>query len=103
MPRANPEQSPFARRRCATITVVSTPWQSHWHKHPGVRTGEQLSRGERSADRMRNVMGSWPFVFGFFAVMIVLQSPPAWASMSRYVRTARLLWSLVGVGTARRP
>jgi uncharacterized membrane protein len=36
-----------------------------------VRTGEQLSRGERSADRMRNVMGSWPFVFGFFAVMIV--------------------------------
>ena len=36
----------------------------------------------------------------FFAVMIVLQSPPAWASMSRYVRTARLLWSLVGVGTA---
>ncbi len=36
----------------------------------------------------------------FFAVMIVLQSPPAWASMSRYVRGARLAWSLVGVGTA---
>src|SRR6202041_2942946 len=27
--------------------------------------------GERAADRMRNVMGSWPFVFGFFAVMII--------------------------------
>src|SRR5579862_4679610 len=45
-------------------------WQSLWHKHPGVRTGDQLSLGERSADRMRNIMGSWPFVFGFFAVMI---------------------------------
>src|SRR5271165_476051 len=48
-------------------------WQTHWHKHPGVRTGDQLSLGERAADRMRNVMGSWPFVFGFFAVLI------AWA------------------------
>ena len=46
-------------------------WQSHWHKHPGVRTGDQLSLGERSADRMRNMMGSWPFVFTFFAVMMV--------------------------------
>jgi uncharacterized membrane protein len=46
-------------------------WKSHWHKHPGVRTGSELSLGERSADRMRNVMGSWPFVFAFFAVMIV--------------------------------
>jgi uncharacterized membrane protein len=36
-----------------------------------VRTGDQLSRGERAADRMRNMMGSWGFVFGFFAVMIM--------------------------------
>jgi uncharacterized membrane protein len=34
-----------------------------WHKHPAVRTGDQLSRGERAADRMRSVMGSWGFVF----------------------------------------
>jgi len=46
-------------------------WQTHWHKHPGVRSGEQLSLGERAADRMRNIMGSWPFVFGFFAIMII--------------------------------
>jgi uncharacterized membrane protein len=46
-------------------------WQTHWHKHPGVRSGDDLSLGERAADRMRNIMGSWPFVFGFFAVMIV--------------------------------
>ena len=48
-------------------------WESHWHKHPGVRSGTDLSFGERSADRMRNMMGSWPFVFSFFGVMI------AWA------------------------
>ena len=46
-------------------------WQTHWHKHPAVRSGEQLTRGERAADRMRSVMGSWPFVFSFFAVMII--------------------------------
>jgi uncharacterized membrane protein len=44
-------------------------WQTHWHRHPGVRSGDELSFGERSADRMRNLMGSWPFVFGFFGVM----------------------------------
>jgi uncharacterized membrane protein len=53
--------------------MAHTPWQSHWHKHPGVRSGDDLSRGERAADRMRNMMGSWGFVFSFFAVMI------AWA------------------------
>ncbi len=45
-------------------------WQTHWHKHPGVRSGDQLTLGERAADRMRGTMGSWPFVFGFFLVMI---------------------------------
>lgn len=33
-----------------------------WPKHPGVRSGEKLTRGERAADRLRNVMGSWAFV-----------------------------------------
>ena len=45
--------------------------RSHWHKHPGVRSGTDLTLGERAADRMRNMMGSWPFVFSFFAVMII--------------------------------
>ena len=48
-------------------------WQTHWHHHPGVRSGDQLTLGERAADRMRSMMGSWPFVFAFFGVMI------AWA------------------------
>jgi uncharacterized membrane protein len=50
--------------------VPTRPWESHWHRHPGVRSGGQLSLGERAADRMRNTMGSWPFIFGFFGVMI---------------------------------
>ncbi len=44
---------------------------SAWSKHPGIRTGASLSRGERAADTMRNGMGSWPFVFsalGFLAL-----------------------------------
>jgi uncharacterized membrane protein len=36
-----------------------------------VRSGDQLTLGERAADRMRAVMGSWPFVFCFFAIMII--------------------------------
>jgi len=45
-------------------------WQQQWSRHPVVRTGDQLSLGERAADRMRNGMGSWPFVFTFFGFMI---------------------------------
>jgi uncharacterized membrane protein len=48
-------------------------WKTQWHRHRGVRSGEELSLGERAADRMRNGMGSWPFVFAFFGFMI------AWA------------------------
>jgi uncharacterized membrane protein len=36
---------------------------SLWHRHPGVRSGEQLTIGEHAADRLRNGMGSWTFVF----------------------------------------
>jgi uncharacterized membrane protein len=35
-----------------------------WHRHPGVRTGDQLTFGERAADKVRNGMGSWWFVLG---------------------------------------
>ena len=49
----------------------SEGWRTAWHRHPGVRSGDQLTFGERAADRMRNLMGSWPFVFAFFGVMAV--------------------------------
>jgi uncharacterized membrane protein len=57
---------------CATMTFMANhAWQTHWHKHPGVRSGDELSVGEWAADRMRNMMGSWPFVFSFFGIMAV--------------------------------
>ena len=40
-----------------------------WHSHPAVRTGDQLTFGERSADVMRNAFGSWAFVGSFLAFM----------------------------------
>jgi uncharacterized membrane protein len=33
-----------------------------WHHHPAVRSGDELTVGERAADRLRNGMGSWTFV-----------------------------------------
>ena len=37
---------------------------SSWHRHPAIRSGDTLTRGERAADKLRNGMGSWGFVFG---------------------------------------
>ena len=45
-------------------------YQTNWQRHPAVRSGDQLTFGERAADAMRRGMGSWPFVFCFFGVMI---------------------------------
>ncbi len=59
--------------------MAEAGWQSLWHRHPGVRSGADLTLGERAADRMRNMMGSWPFVFSFFAVMI------AWAVVNTLI------------------
>ena len=42
---------------------------SFWHRHPGVRSGDQLTRGERAADLLRNSMGSWGFVFTALAFL----------------------------------
>lgn len=50
-----------------------TPWH---HKHPGVRSGSELTLGERAADKIRNGMGSWPFVFAFLGTMA------AWAAVN---------------------
>lgn len=44
---------------------------SLWREHPGVRTDGDLTLGERAADRLRNGMGSWAFVFGAIAFLAV--------------------------------
>lgn len=47
------------------------PRTTRWHLHPGVRHGEQLTFGERAADQVRNIMGSWPFVIAFLVFMAI--------------------------------
>lgn len=42
---------------------------TNWEAHPWVRTGSDLSLGERAADAVRDRMGSWTFVLVFTAVM----------------------------------
>jgi uncharacterized membrane protein len=47
-----------------TETVQSPQKAAHWwRQHPGVRAEGQLTTGELYADKMRNGMGSWAFVF----------------------------------------
>jgi uncharacterized membrane protein len=46
-------------------------FQTHWHQHPGVRSGDELTFGERAADAMRKGMGSWTFVGSFFLVLLL--------------------------------
>jgi uncharacterized membrane protein len=44
-----------------------------WEGHPGVRTGDQLTVGERAADRLKATFGSWTFLMllnGFIVVWI---------------------------------
>lgn len=55
----------------ASPPTTAGGWKSRWHEHPAVRSGGRLTRGERAADRMRAVMGSWRFVFAFFTVMVL--------------------------------
>lgn len=43
----------------------------HWEEHPWVRTGADLSIGERAADAVRDGMGSWPFVGAFCLAMAI--------------------------------
>ena len=54
---------PFQHPRRGFIT--------YWDSHPGVTSGDELTLGERAADKMRNTMGSWGFVFGFIGFMIL--------------------------------
>jgi uncharacterized membrane protein len=46
---------------------------ARWHEHPATSNygKDQLSFGQRSADLLRNVMGSWPFVFGALAFLAI--------------------------------
>src|SRR6476620_6337349 len=52
-----------------------TDHQKTWHEgHKAT-----LTRGQRAADIMRNGMGSWPFVGGFIAFMLIWAAINTWA------------------------
>ena len=55
--------------------------------HPAVRTGDQLTLGERSADKLRNGMGSWTFVFAALAFLAVWMLLNARAATRASIRT----------------
>ena len=66
---APPTQEPSRAERSAPGRGVSRRRRWHvlapgWAAHPGVRQRGELTLGERAADRLRNGMGSWGFVFG---------------------------------------
>jgi uncharacterized membrane protein len=50
---------------------VTARRRNPWRRHPGVRSGDRLTSGERAADVVRNGMGSWPFVFAFLGFMAI--------------------------------
>ena len=51
-----------------TNATHTRPQRSPWSRHPAFKD-KQLTLGERAADRVRNGMGSWPFVFIFLGSM----------------------------------
>lgn len=67
MASVEPDQTrpPFEPHRRS----IGRGFHSLWSHHPAVPAGDELTRGERAADAMRNQMGSWGFVFGFCAFL----------------------------------
>lgn len=51
----------------------------HWHAHPAVRTGSDLSFGERAADRLKAAFGTWSLlgliIGGITAWMLWVRDP----------------------------
>ena len=41
-----------------------------WHAHPHVRSGEDLTVGERAADSLKHWMGTWSILGGVAAVIV---------------------------------
>lgn len=57
-----------------------TPGTHLWHRHPAVRSGDQLTPGERAADVLKHSFGTWTALFSvgaIIAVWILLQGTSA--------------------------
>lgn len=71
----------------AVNDVGRTRRRRGWPAHPAVRTNDQLTMGERAADRMRNGMGSWAFVFAalvFLALWMVYNGLSGGSAYDKY-------------------
>jgi uncharacterized membrane protein len=53
--------------------------KGHYEEHPVVRSGHDLTAGERAADLVRNGMGSWTFIIVFLGFM------GAWVGVNKLV------------------
>ena len=51
---------------------------NHWLNHPHVRTGDQLTLGERAADKLKAAFGSWTFIIVLNAVIAGWIAVNAW-------------------------
>jgi uncharacterized membrane protein len=48
-----------------------------WRRHPGVKTGNELTRGERAADHMKSALATWTALIGmaiFIGIWMVMNS-----------------------------
>ena len=41
-----------------------------WHRHPGIRTGDELTFGERAADHLKRTFGSWGFLLSLIGGIV---------------------------------
>ena len=55
------------RAIAARLAEHGSAHDRHWRAHPAVATDEQLTFGERSADRMKAVFATWAALFGMLA------------------------------------
>jgi uncharacterized membrane protein len=54
-----------------------------WHRHPHVRSGSELTFGERSADKLKRTFGSWAFL-GILNGFIVVWAALNWAGIVHF-------------------
>jgi uncharacterized membrane protein len=82
MPSSTPSPSPdvvttghydSSRRKQGGRPPRGRRWwrPERWEDVPYVRSADRLTPGERAADRLRNGMGSWSFVFGALLFLVL--------------------------------
>jgi uncharacterized membrane protein len=77
-----------------------------WHLHPHVRSGKELTFGERQADRLKRGFGSWPFliilnlIIVLWVILNVLVLPRAFDAYPFILLNLGLSWLAAQQGGA---